>query len=57
MNAKSLIWIGMTIGSTLGSLVPYLWGGGVTSASGILLAAVGGLFGIWCGYKLGHELY
>lgn len=52
MNSKSLIWIGVTVGSTLGSLVPSLWGAGFLSFSSVLLTAVGGFTGLWFGYKL-----
>lgn len=52
MDTK-LVWIGMFVGSTLGSLVPMLWGSGVLSISSILLSAVGGFLGIWLGYRIG----
>ena len=54
MSTKSLIWIGLSIGSTIGAYVPALWGGSLFSLSSVLLTAVGGLAGIWTGFKLGH---
>lgn len=51
---KSLIWIGLGVGSTVGGMVPLLWGGSALSMSSVLLSAVGGLVGIWGGYKMGH---
>ena len=54
MNTKSLIWIGLFIGSTIGSVLPSLWGAGMFSFSSILLSAVGGIFGIWAGFKVGN---
>jgi len=52
MNAKALIMIGLVAGSTLGGYVPALWGaGGITLAS-VLFSGVGGLLGIWAGYKI-----
>ncbi|MES2315536.1 MAG: hypothetical protein V4486_02245 [Patescibacteria group bacterium] len=54
MNSKSLIWLFMGIGSTLGSYIPTLWGAGFLSMSSVILSAVGGIAGIWLGYKLSN---
>ncbi|MDR3571402.1 MAG: hypothetical protein P4L81_04365 [Candidatus Pacebacteria bacterium] len=51
MNAKPLVWIGLTVGSTLGSMIPLLWGAGELSFSSIFLGGVGGVAGILLGYK------
>lgn len=52
MSRKTLIWIGMGIGSTVGSLIPALWGdAALISLSSILLSAAGGILGIWAGFK------
>lgn len=53
MNTKSLIWIGMFVGSAIGGFIPSLWGDSALSMSGVLLTAVGGLVGIWAGWKMG----
>jgi hypothetical protein len=53
MDRKKLVWLGFFAGSTLGGLVPGLWGAGMFSFSSILLSAVGGLVGIYVGFKLG----
>ena len=50
MSGTTLIWGGMFIGSFVGSLIPYLWNGDFIAVS--LWGAIGGLFGIWAGYKL-----
>lgn len=50
MSGTSLIWGGMFIGSFIGSLVPLAWNGDFFAVS--LWGAIGGLFGIWGGYKL-----
>jgi hypothetical protein len=52
MNGKSLIWIGMAVGSSVGGALPMLWGDGVFSVSSIVLTAVGGVAGIWLGFRL-----
>ena len=56
MNTKSLIWIGVFVGGTVGGALPLLWGADVTSMSAILLSTVGGLVGIWAGWKLGEMI-
>jgi uncharacterized membrane protein YoaK (UPF0700 family) len=49
-----LIWLGMFVGSTIGGFVPMLWGDGALSLSSVFFSAVGGVLGIWLGYRLGH---
>ena len=53
MSKKSAIMWGMMIGSTVGGFVPSLWEAGMFSMSGVLLTAIGGVIGIWFGYKYG----
>lgn len=52
MNAKSLIWIGVFVGTTVGGFIPTLWGAGMLSFSSIMWSTVGGLAGIYLGFKL-----
>ncbi|MDE2188407.1 MAG: hypothetical protein KGJ35_01615 [Patescibacteria group bacterium] len=54
MSRKTLIWIGLMVGSTVGSCIPMLWQGtnGLLSMSSIFLSAVGGIAGIWAGFKV-----
>jgi uncharacterized membrane protein YeaQ/YmgE (transglycosylase-associated protein family) len=49
---RSYIWIGILIGSTIGGLIPGLWGDGLLSYSSVLLSCVGALVGLWIGFKL-----
>ena len=49
---KSLIWIGMLVGSTIGGFVPILWGASPFSISAVISTAIGGITGIWVGFKL-----
>ena len=53
MSTKTSVWIGMFIGSTIGSYIPSLWGAGMFSFSGIILSGVGALAGVYIGFKLG----
>lgn len=42
----------MVVGSYAGSYIPVLWGDNYFSIASILLGAVGGVLGIYIGYKL-----
>jgi len=53
VDTKSLVWVCMSIGSATGSYVPELWGAGFLSFSSLLLTAIGGILGIWIGYRIG----
>ena len=52
MKSKTLIMICMVAGSTLGGWLPSLWGAGGLSFTSVILGGVGGVLGIWAGYKL-----
>ena len=52
---KKLVWIGLFVGSAIGNMVPLLWGGDVISLSGVLFSLVGGIAGIWVGYRWGQS--
>jgi hypothetical protein len=54
MSTRTLVWIGLSIGSLAGGYAPVLWGGDVISYSGLILSTVGGILGIWLGFKLGE---
>lgn len=56
MSRKTLVWIGLSIGSLVGGYVPLLWGADVFSFSPLLFSAAGGILGIWLGFKLGDGL-
>lgn len=52
MSTKSYIWIGMGVGSTLGGLIPTLFGVSAFSFFSVITTAIGGLLGIWGGYRI-----
>ena len=49
---RSAIWLGIFIGSTIGGMIPSLWGDGIFSYSSVLLSGAGAFVGLWVGYKL-----
>ena len=56
MSTKTIIWICLTIGSTLGSYLPVLWGDSFLSYSSLLLSGVGGIAGVLIGLKIGNRI-
>ncbi len=52
MNQKGIIMLFLVVGSILGGLMPSLWGEGSFSISSIIFTALGGLAGIFLGYKI-----
>jgi hypothetical protein len=54
MDNKKIIWLGMFLGSGIGSYIPTLWGDNVFSFYSIILSAIGGLIGIYLGYKINN---
>lgn len=56
MSDRKLIWIGAAVGSTLGGLLPSLWYASMFSMWGLLFSTIGGLVGIWAGWRIGRGL-
>lgn len=52
---KFFIMLGMIVGSTIGGYAPMLFGAGIFSVTSIITSAVGGLLGIYIGFKLGEN--
>jgi predicted MFS family arabinose efflux permease len=48
---RARIWLGILIGSSIGGLIPELWGGGLLSYSSVLLSGIGAVVGMWICYK------
>ncbi|MCA0228516.1 hypothetical protein LCH21_03635 [Patescibacteria group bacterium] len=54
---KLLITIGATIGSTVGALLPQLWGDhDFLSLASLSFGFIGGVVGIWLGVKAARQL-
>ena len=54
MSPKTATYIGMTIGSMVGSYIPLLWGAGAFSFSSIFFGAAGAMVGIIIAFKMTH---
>lgn len=57
MSTKTCVWLGFFIGSTIGSYLPLLFGQDFFSLWSVILSAIGGLLGIWAGYRLGEDYF
>lgn len=53
---KTFIWIGLLVGSTVGGLIPMLWGDDVFSIAGLGLSTAGAVAGILAGYRIGQSI-
>ncbi|MBP6993700.1 hypothetical protein KBB12_00470 [Candidatus Woesebacteria bacterium] len=52
MPTKTLIMIGVIVGSTIGGYVPTLVGASIFSLTSVIGSTVGGIVGIYIGYQL-----
>ena len=52
MNTKTFIWVGMMVGGGIGGYLPVLFGFSSFSFASVILSTVGGLIGIWLGFKI-----
>ena len=50
------IWLGLFIGSAIGSYIPCLWGESIFSLSSLIGGIIGSVVGIWIGFKLSQWL-
>ncbi len=54
MDKKKLIWVGMTVGTLLGSIIGDSMSDGMFSMAGVFWSTVLGAAGIYFGYKYGE---
>lgn len=52
MDSKRVIWMGATVGSVVGGFVPSLWHASMFSMWGLVFSTVGGIAGIWLGWRI-----
>ena len=51
-GGRSVIWLCVTGGSTVGGMLPMLWGASSFSGISLLFGLFGGIAGIWLGVRL-----
>ena len=51
MTLKQLAYVGVCVGSTIGSAIPMIWGADIFSFSSILFGGAGAITGIYVAYK------
>ena len=49
---SKFIWLGVFLGGLAGGFIPSLWGADYFSMAGTIWSTIGGLVGIWLGYKV-----
>ena len=47
-----MIFLGMIVGSIVGGYAPVIFGAGIFSTTSIITGVIGGLLGIYIGYKI-----
>jgi uncharacterized membrane protein YeaQ/YmgE (transglycosylase-associated protein family) len=52
MPSRTLVWVTILIGSTIGGALPELWGTEALSFTSLLLSGIGGLLGLWIAFKM-----
>ena len=52
MSRKSVVMMGMIVGSLGGGWVPTMFGAGAISFASLIGSTVGGLLGIWIAFKM-----
>jgi hypothetical protein len=55
MSQKTAVMFGLTIGSTIGSFIPVLFGGSELSYWSVLTGALGGIAGIYIAFMLSRD--
>jgi uncharacterized membrane protein YeaQ/YmgE (transglycosylase-associated protein family) len=48
---RARIWLGILIGSSVGGLIPELWGAGMFSYSSVLFSGIGAFVGLLISYQ------
>lgn len=56
MSKKSMVWLCVGFFSIVGGYIPILFGSSLFSYSSMLGNTIGGLIGIWIGFKISDGL-
>ena len=46
----------VTLGTLIGSFVPVMWGASQLGAQSLLFSGVGGIAGLWAGFRISQNL-
>jgi hypothetical protein len=49
---KRVVWICVGVGSTVGGLLPEVWGGSAFGLASLMFGCLGGVAGVWLAAKL-----
>ncbi|MBP9711329.1 MAG: hypothetical protein KBD50_03690 [Candidatus Pacebacteria bacterium] len=52
MQPRTLMWILVLVGSTVGGYLPMLWGQGLFSGASLFLSLAGAAVGLWLGFYI-----
>ncbi len=52
MRSNRSIWLLIFLGSTIGGLIPEIWGADLFSYSSLLFSGIGAFVGLWLGVSL-----
>ena len=56
MGSKFVIYLCLFVGATSGGYIPALWQDSFFSFWSIVLSAVGGMIGVWIGFKINQAI-
>lgn len=54
MTSKQMIYLCVAIFSSIGSFLPAIWGDSLFSVSSAVFGMIGGLVGVYVGYKMSY---
>jgi uncharacterized membrane protein YeaQ/YmgE (transglycosylase-associated protein family) len=56
MGSKFVIYFCLFVGSSIGSYLPTLWHQDMFSFQSIIGSAIGGIIGVWVGFKINQMI-
>jgi hypothetical protein len=49
---RRVMWLFVLVGSTVGGLLPEVWGGSAFGLASLALGCLGGIAGVWAAFQL-----
>jgi uncharacterized membrane protein YeaQ/YmgE (transglycosylase-associated protein family) len=53
---KRMLWMCLTVGSTVGGLIPQAWGGSGFGVASIVGSVVGAVIGVWAAARISASI-